>query len=50
MPVGSIIAVMIPPDVGIQKMVAGGILLTNLASIPAVPVIMSLYGMLYGWI
>ena len=49
MPVGSTIAVVIPREADIQKTVAGGILLTYLASIPAVPVFMSIFGVMYGW-
>jgi len=49
MPVGSVIAVVAPPDEHIRKTIAGGILLSNLASIVIVPLFMSLYGLLYGW-
>ena len=49
MPVGSIIAVIIPPEKDVRNMVAGGILLSNLASIVVVPVFFSFFGLLYGW-
>jgi len=49
MPVGSVMAIVCPPQKEIQKTVAGGILLTSLASILAVPVFMGIYAALYGW-
>jgi len=49
MPVGSIIAVIIPRDERIRKMVAGGILLSNLAGIVTIPLFLSVFGVLYGW-
>lgn len=48
LPVGSIIAVIVPPGEAVRKTVAGGILFSNLASVVTVPVYMSLYGILYG--
>ncbi len=49
MPVGSVMAIVCPPQKEIQKTVAGGILLTSLASILTVPVFMGIYGALYEW-
>jgi predicted permease len=48
LPVGSIIAVIVPPGEVVRKTVAGGILFSNLASVVTVPVFMSIYGVLYG--
>ena len=50
MPVGSVIAIVCPPQEEIQKIVAGGILLSSLASILTVPVFMGVYGEFYGWL
>ncbi len=47
MPVGSTLAVVCPPDESLQKQIAGGIVLTSLASIPAVSLTMSVFALLY---
>ena len=47
MPVGSTLAVICPADISMQKLVAGGILLTSIASIVAVSVFMSAYTIIY---
>ncbi|MFC1509232.1 AEC family transporter [Candidatus Omnitrophota bacterium] len=49
MPVSTVIAIVCPSQEEIQKIVAGGILLSSLASILAVPLFMGVYGKLYGW-
>lgn len=48
MPVGSTLAVICPAEKRLQKLVAGGILFSSLASIPAVSFFMSLYSIFYG--
>ena len=48
MPVGSTLAVICPAEQRLQKLVAGGILFSSIASIPAVSLFMSLYSMVYG--
>ncbi len=49
MPMGSTIAIVIPPDEKVEKVVAGGLLLTMLISILTIPVFFSIYGLMYGW-
>ena len=49
MPVGSTLAVICPSQKSMQKMVAGGILLSSIASIVAMPVFIGVYGMVYQW-
>jgi len=48
MPVGSTIAAVIPREDDIQRLAAGALVFTFLASIIAVPLCMSLWGVLYG--
>ena len=48
MPVGSTLAVICPSQKSMQKMVAGGILLSSIASIIAVSVFISIYNIVYG--
>ena len=48
MPMGSTIAIVLPPGESVQKVVAGGLLLTMLISILTIPIFMSIYGVLYG--
>ena len=48
MPMGSTIAIVLPPDESFQKIVVGGLLLTKLISILTIPVFMGIYGVLYG--
>ena len=48
MPVGSTLAVICPSQKSMQKMVAGGILLSSITSIVAVSVCISIYNMVYG--
>ena len=48
MPVGSTLAVICPSQKSIQKMVAGGILLSSITSIVAVSVCINIYNMVYG--
>ena len=48
MPVGSTLAVICPLQKSMQKMVAGGILLSSIVSIVTMSVFISVYSMVYG--